>query len=334
MKYSIILPVRNGGHYVKECVASILAQTYTNFNFIILDNCSSDGTFQWLQSIGDNRVKIIPSDKSLTIEENWGRIKDVEKNEFITLIGHDDIFYPDFLAVIDQLVNLNPQASLYHTHFNFIDAKGSIMRACKPMNQQMDGYKFLKIFLRNSIDSMGTGYIMRSKDYDELQGIPVKYPNLLFADFELWLKLTFKSYEVIAPEKCFAFRIHQSTTGTSQDKKLHKALEVFVDFLSALKEKDVQVKKIIDEFGAQFLLFYCKGFSHRLLRTPLKKREGLTVQDFIGQTKKLALKLGIQDRYKPGQLLSVRLAGNIDSNIALRKLFLIFKSIYPKPVAR
>ncbi len=56
-----------------------------------------------------------------------------------------------------------------------------------------------------------------------LGGIPVNYPSLLFADFELWLNLTFKTYEVIAPEKCFAFRIHQSTTGTSKDKKLHNA---------------------------------------------------------------------------------------------------------------
>lgn len=333
-KYSIILPVRNGGHYVKECVASILAQTYTGFNFIILDNSSTDGTLQWLQSIKDNRIKIIPSDKSLTIEENWGRIKDVEKNEFITLIGHDDILNPNFLAVIDQLVNLNPEASLYHTHFNFIDAKGNTIRACKPMNNKLTGYEFLKAFLTNSIDSMGTGYVMRSKDYDEFQGIPVKYPNLLFADFELWLKLTFKSYEAIAPEKCFAFRKHQSTTGTSPDKKLHEALEVFVDFLTVLKEQNTQVKNIIDQFGAQFLLFYCKGFSHRLLRTPLQKREGFTVLDFIEQTKKIAAKLDIQDRYKPEGFLPVKLAMVIDSNTVLRKLFLIFKGIYSKPIGR
>ena len=184
-KYSIILPVRNGGHYVKECVASILSQKFIDFNFIVLDNASTDGTLEWLQSLNDERIKIVPSEKSLTIEENWGRIKDVEKNEFITLIGHDDILYPDFLAVIDCLINSNPEASLYHTHFNFIDAKGNTIRSCKLMDNVLSGYEFLKSFLTNSIDLMGTGYVMRSKDYDEIQGIPVKYPNLLFADFEL-----------------------------------------------------------------------------------------------------------------------------------------------------
>ena len=64
-KYSIILPVRNGGHYVKICVDSILAQTYTDFNFIVLDNCSTDGTLEWLLSLNDSRIKVIPSQKSL-----------------------------------------------------------------------------------------------------------------------------------------------------------------------------------------------------------------------------------------------------------------------------
>lgn len=332
-KYSIILPVRNGGHYLKNCVASILSQTFTDFNFIILDNCSTDGTLEWLCALKDARIKIIVSDKPLTIEESWGRIKNIEKNEFITLIGHDDILYPDFLSVIDKLATTHPQASLYHTHFNFIDAKGKIIRACKPMQQQMSGYDFLKNFLTNSIDAMGTGYVMRANDYDALQGIPVHYPNLLFADFELWLKLSLHSVEIIAPENCFAFRVHKSTTGKSEDKKLHKSLEIFTAFLHRMQQEDVTAKHLIDEFGSQFLLFFCKGYSHRLLRTPLKNREGLTVGKFIRFTKELAIMLGLQDKFKPEKMPSIKLAALIDDNKILSKLFLFFKKIYSKPVS-
>ena len=128
MKYSIILPVRNGGHYVKECVASVLTQTFTDFDFIILDNCSTDETLEWLNSINDNRIRIIPSKTPLSIEENWGRITRVDKNEFITLIGHDDLLYPDFLENINKLIEEFPNAGLYHTHFHFIDGTGKIIR--------------------------------------------------------------------------------------------------------------------------------------------------------------------------------------------------------------
>jgi len=333
-KYSIILPVHNGGHYLKQCIGSILSQTYTDFNCIILENASTDGTLEWLQSVKDDRITIISSEKLLTIEENWGRITGVKKNEFITLIGHDDILYPDFLDVMNRQVTSKPEASLYHTHFNYIDASGNIRRPCKPMNPSITGYEFLQAFLTNSIDSMGTGYVMRSADYDALQGIPLKYPNLLFADFELWLNLTFKGYEVVAPEKCFAFRIHKSTTGAASDKKLHKALDVFIDFLSSLENRDAQAKEIINEYGVPFLMFYCKGFSNRLLRTPFYKREKLTVRDFIEHTKKLATKLRIQDKYRPENEFSVKLAAFIDSNTVSRKLFLLFKRIYPKPISK
>ena len=50
-KFSIILPVRNGGEYVKDCVRSILSQTVDEFDLIVLDNCSTDGTVEWINSL-------------------------------------------------------------------------------------------------------------------------------------------------------------------------------------------------------------------------------------------------------------------------------------------
>ena len=83
-KFSIILPVRNGGEYVKDCIASILAQTLQDFNILVLDNCSTDGTVEWLQSLKNEKIIIIPANRPLSIEENWSRVKDISKNQFIT----------------------------------------------------------------------------------------------------------------------------------------------------------------------------------------------------------------------------------------------------------
>lgn len=79
MKFSIILPVKNGGEYIKECVHSILAQTLPHFNLHILENCSNDGTAEWLQTLKDERIIVIPSEKSLSIEQNWARILSISK---------------------------------------------------------------------------------------------------------------------------------------------------------------------------------------------------------------------------------------------------------------
>src|SRR5580692_7497114 len=135
-KYSIILPVRNGGVYVRECINAILAQTLDDFNLIILDNCSTDGTTEWIASLNDGRIVCHRSAGSLSIEENWGRIKDIPKNEFMTMIGHDDILDPCYLEVMDALIRRHPGASLYQTHFRYIDPKGSTIRLSKPMDER------------------------------------------------------------------------------------------------------------------------------------------------------------------------------------------------------
>lgn len=330
-KFSIILPVRNGGEYVKLCVNSILSQTEQDFNLIILDNCSTDGTLEWLTSVKSNKIIIYPSAMPLTIEENWGRIATVPKNEFVTLIGHDDVLCPDFLSNISHLINDYPNAGLYHTHFNFIDAEGKIKRPCKPMNSFYTFNELLKSFLTHSVDSMGTGYVMRSKDYDAAGGIPVQYPNLLFADFSLWLTMAAHGGMAVSQETAFAFRVHKSTTGTSQDAKLHAGLALYVEHLYSLKQENPDAAAIIDKYAAGLLLFYCKGFSHRLLRTSLQTRHNLTVDRFIGSTKKLASLLGVQEQYKPEAVISIWAAKLIDSNVVLRNFFLLFKRIFDKP---
>jgi len=330
-KYSIILPVRNGGEYFKQCVYSVLAQKHADFNFLILDNSSSDGTLEWLKSLNDERIKIYPSNNSLSIEQNWARVVEVPKNEYITLIGHDDILYPDFLNTIDDLIQSNPSARLFHTHFNFIDADGNISRLCKPMKSSYNGSEFLEAFMNSTIDSMGTGYVMRSKDYDEVNGIPVKYPGLLFADFELWVKLANFNRVVVSNNSSFAFRVHQSATSKSLDNNLHTALKLFVSFLSDLMIKDEKMKQVVSQSGATFLLNYCKSYSHRLLRTDLNKREGLTVTDFINETYLLARKLEVEENYHPDKIFSIRVAKIIDSYLLFRNIFLLLKRIHPKP---
>ena len=179
MKFSIILPVRNGGDYVKACINSILAQTVKDFNLLVLDNKSTDGTFEWITSLNDNRIKIFPSEESLTIEKNWSRITSIPKNEFITLIGHDDLLHPHYLEEMNYLISKHPNASLYQSHYRYINSEGNFVRNCKPMDEVQSGYEFLACHMTQTMDSVGTGYMMRSKDYDELGGIP-DLPNLIF----------------------------------------------------------------------------------------------------------------------------------------------------------
>jgi len=333
-QFSIILPVRNGGEYVKECVNSILSQTYPNFNLIVLDNCSSDGTKQWIEGLMNDKIIIHPSNKSLTIEENWARIKDVEKNEFITLIGHDDLLSEDFLQTINDLIKEFPDASLYHTHFNYIDSDGNLIKECKRLPTKIVNDKFIELFLTNKMDSMGTGYVMRSTDYNSKGGIPTNYPALLFADFQLWLELIEISYEVVSPKNCFAFRIHQSTTTTSGNTKFLEAFEKFIYYLQTKKSND-KMKYTIENKALDFIQFYCQGLTHRLIKTPTARRtKDENVKMILKKCKAYSNLLVPENNFNPQRSFSVKLAILIDSNILTRRLFLLLKQIFNKPILK
>ena len=325
-KFSIILPVKNGGEYVKECVKSILSQTIIAFNLIVLDNCSNDGTTEWIGALKDNRIILIPSALPLSIEENWGRIKDIPKNEFITLIGHDDILSDQYLQTMNSLIAEYPDASLYQTHFNYINENGSVIRKCKTMPLIEDSASFLKNFLQNSVDIMGTGFMMRSKDYDALGGIPTHYPQLLFADMELWLTLTGLSYKVTSAQVCFFYRLHQSTTKKSPDEKLLSSFLKMIYFMNKLKNEDNTLGEVIKKNGIGFIHHNCVSLSHRVLRTFPESRGKISVNIIIRQCKDCADLLIPGNNYKPTRIGKLIIARFIDSSRLLQKLFLWIKN--------
>ncbi len=318
--FSIILPVRNGGSYVKTCVKSILSQTYSHFNLIILDNNSTDGTTKWLKKIEDHRIIIDHSVVSLSMTENWERIKDIPKNEFMTIIGHDDIFLPHYLEEMNALIEKYPQASLYQTHFNYIDAVGKLVRVCQPMDEIQRAGEFLQCHIQQTLDSMGTGYMFRSVDYDRLNGIPTDFPNLMFADYALWIQLSALSFKATSPKVCFEYRIHDSISKKTNGDLYCEAFEKYVSFLEKMGKKNTEINQVCINYGNSLLMYFCESLSHRLLKTPKHDRER-SVLSFIQACREMAKKMIPGQSFHPLRNWKISAALIIDSNAITRNLF-------------
>ena len=320
-KYSIILPVRNGGEYLKECVNSILAQTFVHFNLIVLDNCSTDGTVQWLEQIADDRILIYSSTTSLSIEENWARITTVEKNEFITLIGHDDLLAPDYLQSMEALIARFPQATLYQTHFNFINSRGGVIRSSQPMPSTLTAPDFCQSVLSGKFDITGTGFMCRSADYDAVGGIPL-FEKLLFADYALWLLIAARSFVAVHAGNCSSFRVHQNTSQTTNHAIYIKALGTFVEYLKQQAHQEVYAT-VIPAMAPQFIRNYAASLADKLLRVPTKDRQGFSVKGIYATAnqwcKELSGKASAQT-YLPANAAN-RLALLIDTNAPGRWFF-------------
>ena len=106
----------------------------------------------------------------------------------------------------------------------------------------------------------------------------------------------------------------------------------FIAYLEELKSSDSLMDEAIRRYAVKFIQFYCKALSHRLLRTSLSRREGLTMTEFVSKCKGYADSLVPGNDFQPYRLFSMRLAKFIDSNALSRALFLTFKKIYPTPI--
>jgi len=330
--FSIIIPFKTGKHYLLDCLQSVLAQDYPHFEIIILADITSntDDALHAISDLNNPKISVLLSDKNLDILQNWGRIKDLDKKEYMTILGYDDILSKGFLSCINNSINTNPDASLYHTHFNYINSNSEAIKKCQPLPTQMTASDYLEYTLKESIDIMATGYVFRSKDYDAIGGIPTSYPNLIYADAQLWIELSKKSHLVVDPSIQFSFRIHSSVTKTSKDKILLDAFILFLDYLKGLKQESANFELIIQSNLTAFAESTTKAMAHRLLRTPKINRQGLTIDkvtnEIAGKCKQMEVP------YSPFKIKSIQIARFIETTPLLNELFLIFKKIYKKPV--
>jgi hypothetical protein len=104
-----------------------------------------------------------------------------------------------------------------------------------------------------------------------------------------------------------------------------------MSFLLELKA-ETNLSAVVNRYGIDFISFHMKGLAHRLLRTPLNKREGKTVESLIVDCRYFADALVPDNTFDPYKDYRVRLAKHIDSNRVFRAIFLGLKKIYPKPI--
>lgn len=333
IKFSVLLPTFNSMAFIKPCIESILNQSYQNLILQIFDGGSTDETLQYMESIKDERVVIYHSPKQLTIEENWHRFLSIKKETYMTIIGHDDIYAADYLSEISLLINEQPDASLYQTHFNYINKDGLIVRNCQKMPSRILPNQFLKDILTGGVDIMATGFMMRSHDYEKIGGIPL-FPKLLFADDALWLQLVQKKYIAVSSKVCFSFRYHQNTSNVLLGEATFYSLGFYTNFLEKNKIEYHESACIIEDFGAKYIFARCKEIVIRMIRKPLNERNNFRVTDIINGCIKYANLLSPNNSINPLTDKTILIAKFIDSNWLSRSCFVLFKRFFKSPIVK
>lgn len=100
------MPVHNRDTLIRDSIDSVLAQTFTDFELIVVDDGSTDATAATVQSYTDQRIRLIRQpNQGVSVARNTGL--EAARGEFITFLDSDDLYYPDFLKTLYHLMQSN-----------------------------------------------------------------------------------------------------------------------------------------------------------------------------------------------------------------------------------
>ena len=104
-KFSVCIPTYNMDKYIGESIKSVLLQTFSDFELIIQDNCSTDGTEKIVKSFKDSRIRYQKNDKNYGMYENINRACKASSGKYIKLHCADDLMSPNCLSRIAKSIN-------------------------------------------------------------------------------------------------------------------------------------------------------------------------------------------------------------------------------------
>ena len=260
MKYSVIVPLYNKEQYIERTLQSILSQTYADYELIVVDDGSTDQSFNIAQqTIGqDNPSRRIvrQPNSGVAAARNNGAAQ--SKGEYICFLDSDDWWEPTFLEEIDLLTTEYPEAGLYGTSFYLV----------KNGQQRVAPIGFDQGFQK--------GYINYCKTYAQTLCMPitsssVAIPRNIFEasggfrthltlgeDFDLWIRLAI-SHPVAMVNKPLANYFQDLPPAKRATRRLHNPQSHMLWNLDHLAEKeaaDPDLKLLLDRLRGSGLYRY------------------------------------------------------------------------------
>lgn len=127
-KVTVLMPVYNCESFIKEAINSILDQTFTDFEFIIINDGSTDTTKNIINSYNDIRIKIVNNKKNIGLTKSLNKGLKISKGEYIARMDADDISIKNRLKIESGFLNSNPEYGLIAARYSIIDKNGNILK--------------------------------------------------------------------------------------------------------------------------------------------------------------------------------------------------------------
>lgn len=278
---SILLPVYNGEKYLEEAILSVIGQTFSDFELLVVDDCSTDRSVAIIERLKekDSRIKFFKNEKNQGLFANYNRCIEYACGRFVKPFAQDDILAPTALEKMIALMEKDASLALVSSACKIVDGQGKVSRTRStfPDSRKIKGkdvvlYNLLAI--TNWIGEPST--VMYRK---ELSGTGFDTRLFHYGDLDMWFRVLFHGDYYFINEPLASFRRHSGSATNKNLDGLLFALDAVVlakTYAEILREIGVS-----DELYMRCVAEYAALQVDELVRT-----NGLTVQEVIDSARK------------------------------------------------
>ena len=236
---SVCVPTYKGTQYLKDCLNSILEQSFTNFELLIIDDCSGDNTVDIAQEYAaeDQRIRIIVNESNLGLVGNWNRCVELAQGKWIKFVFQDDLIAPNCLEKMLTAAGTEtniiackrdfifeagiPQNERnYYLNLPSLDESFANVREISAQDYCQTILNYISRIYLNFVGEPTTVMLRRSIFYR----LGFFNPYLIQAcDIEFWHRVCIHTGITFVPETLATFRIHEnSTTNINQESRNYR----------------------------------------------------------------------------------------------------------------
>jgi glycosyltransferase involved in cell wall biosynthesis len=270
---SVVMPVHNALPHLDAAVRSILQQSFRDFEFVILDDASTDGSSERLQYWAgrDGRIRLHRAETNLGPARSSNRVVELAGGALIARMDADDVSHPDRLRRQLALLESRPEVGLVGTVYETLDVGGSVLRG--PSRWRLKRPSWFVPFPHGSI-------CFRRELFDRIGGY--REECVFWEDQDFFLRLSAATQIAVLPEPLYQHRHSQVSTRLASDpERVERAVDLMyrcVDRLRAgrsyddlLREPPTAAKVDPRVFVSLGSLLLWAGLRPRFVRTLLRR---------------------------------------------------------------
>ena len=264
-RVSILMPVYNVASYLREAMDSMLAQTYTDFELIVLDDCSPDNSAEILDTYTDPRIVRYRGEKNVGLSNVLNVGMQLARGEYIARMDSDDLSTPERLAVQVAYLDAHPEIDLCSCGMELFGAKQEVwVRENNPEDVKITALFHSPILHASS---------MWRREVFERVGLRFLQEMVPAEDYDMWTRAMAAGLRLVnIPEVMYQYRIHPSQATTQTDKTAKKDREVKANYLRMLYPmEDISAVNLLPVQSASDLERIKQSVAHLLAankRTP------------------------------------------------------------------